>query len=709
MRGQGAACLSAIVPHYPAYQIVVGIFIVGIWKFVSSTLCTETQEHREPDKECERDDRTMLKRAADPTQHPQYGTGSRKKKAKAKAQAKAREFAAANARISRKKAKKAARKQTPLAERTSCNHFLKKKNRYCCMSRTTGTLFCGVHQESSAGADEKSAVVELTVAEKVQLADLGSFEGGEALCLASSTPKLLRVPPFLYLPTYSLSASLAANLRDLDLSCNEMKELPAAICRFQNLTSLNVSRNFIRRLPSELGRLKKLVTLNASSNMMRSLATLSLDAISTLNTGDAGGGGVSAGGSSGKGCTALRLLDLRHIFKIGEKGQGHLAEINRRLGAEVTVLVTPRIPVTEKDHAADRDATLIRSQIEPHCTGVLRRRLAMCFGETTNPGDVEREEVIRRLLAHHEKEGQLGPNGEGLRRVRKISGVPVSKAVCDKLLCELEKWVANDIERRKKPGEVRERTNINAGHYMILSSPKAFTSTAKQTAIPASSPASSAAATISPAPSRPSSTSSSSSSSSSSFSSAPADPSAAKEASCLAPACSDSEASAKAQRAAAKLARHADLWEVARCALAQVDPAFAEEYTAVAFTKNFVGSPHIDTQNTGPFYGLALGDFKAPGGALCVECSAREIAEVDTREKLGRVDGRFPHWVAPYEGNRYSVIFYKTCGGEAAPRTTAVFSGRSLAPEDAPTFPVRPEDKYYRCYDRETNTYAPSA
>jgi hypothetical protein len=36
-----------------------------------------------------------------------------------------------------------------------------------------------------------------------------------------------------------------------------------------------------------------------------------------------------------------------------------------------------------------------------------------------------------------------------------------------------------------------------------------------------------------------------------------------------------------------------------------------------------------------------------------VECSARETAAVDTREQMGRVDGRFPHWVAPYEGNRY--------------------------------------------------------
>ena len=35
--------------------------------------------------------------------------------------------------------------------------------------------------------------------------------------------------------------------------------------------------------------------------------------------------------------------------------------------------------------------------------------------------------------------------------------------------------------------------------------------------------------------------------------------------------------------------------------------------------------------------GLALGDF-AGGGALCVECSAREVAHIDTRHRLGKVE-----------------------------------------------------------------------
>ena len=113
---------------------------------------------------------------------------------------------------------------------------------------------------------------------------------------------------------------------------------------------------------------------------------------------------------------------------------------------------------------------------------------------------------------------------------------------------------------------------------------------------------------------------------------------------------------------------------LAESALREVDPAFADSFTALAVTHGFRGSPHIDKQNIGPFYGLALGDFPAGSGGVCVECDARTVAAVDTREKLAKVDGRFPHWVAPYpEGaERYSLIYYQTMG-EPTPITTAVF------------------------------------
>jgi hypothetical protein len=39
-------------------------------------------------------------------------------------------------------------------------------------------------------------------------------------------------------------------------------------------------------------------------------------------------------------------------------------------------------------------------------------------------------------------------------------------------------------------------------------------------------------------------------------------------------------------------------------------------------------------------------------------------ATVNTKNRLGKVDGRYPHWVAPYDLNkeRYSLIYYQTAG-----------------------------------------------
>jgi hypothetical protein len=137
----------------------------------------------------------------------------------------------------------------------------------------------------------------------------------------------------------------------------------------------------------------------------------------------------------------------------------------------------------------------------------------------------------------------------------------------------------------------------------------------------------------------------------------------------------------KARLAALKLQQNQKLWELAHEAMVQTDSVFAEQYTALAVTSNFTGSPHIDTQNIGPFYGLSLGDFNKGGGALCVELDPMTVAAVDTRNRLGKVDGRYPHWVAPYEGERFSLIYYQTLG-TPLPMSCAVFSEPCRDPYD---------------------------
>jgi hypothetical protein len=74
------------------------------------------------------------------------------------------------------------------------------------------------------------------------------------------------------------------------------------------------------------------------------------------------------------------------------------------------------------------------------------------------------------------------------------------------------------------------------------------------------------------------------------------------------------------------------------------------------------GSPHTDKQNSSLFYGMSAGEFDEGTGCVTVECSARVIAKVDTRNRLGRFDGRYPNWVTHYDPGqeRFSLFYHDT-------------------------------------------------
>ena len=114
-----------------------------------------------------------------------------------------------------------------------------------------------------------------------------------------------------------------------------------------------------------------------------------------------------------------------------------------------------------------------------------------------------------------------------------------------------------------------------------------------------------------------------------------------------------------------------ELWALAEEILRGASPkAAAFHFTAMAVTKNFRGSPHIDQNDLSVQYALSTGDF-AEGGSLCVEESPNLVRVLDTCNRLACIDGRFPHWVSGYTGERYSVIYYRT-SGEYDPPTHAV-------------------------------------
>ena len=116
-----------------------------------------------------------------------------------------------------------------------------------------------------------------------------------------------------------------------------------------------------------------------------------------------------------------------------------------------------------------------------------------------------------------------------------------------------------------------------------------------------------------------------------------------------------------------------DLWSVADSLLRQASAkAAAFDYTAMAITKNFRGSPHIDQNDLSVQYAMSVGDFES-GGELCVEESPCLVRALDTRNRLVCIDGRYPHWVSGYAGERYSIIFYRSFG-QLDPPTQAVHS-----------------------------------
>ena len=82
-------------------------------------------------------------------------------------------------------------------------------------------------------------------------------------------------------------------------------------------------------------------------------------------------------------------------------------------------------------------------------------------------------------------------------------------------------------------------------------------------------------------------------------------------------------------------------------------------YSALAITRNFRGSPHVDLHDTTYQHVIALGDFEH-GGRLCVDYGAQTIS-INIKNRLARIDGRNVHWVGRCNtGERFSIVYYST-------------------------------------------------
>ena len=97
--------------------------------------------------------------------------------------------------------------------------------------------------------------------------------------------------------------------------------------------------------------------------------------------------------------------------------------------------------------------------------------------------------------------------------------------------------------------------------------------------------------------------------------------------------------------------RFPELLAVCRALVRAYDPNF--KYDAIQVNKNQQCAAHKDTNNEGPSLIIGLGKYT--GGQLLVE----KTQKFNIRNKFVSFDGRLLHETPPFEGERYSLVFFR--------------------------------------------------
>ena len=162
----------------------------------------------------------------------------------------------------------------------------------------------------------------------------------------------------------TIEPSTYTNITTLDVSHNELSDLPgiASLC---NLEVLCIKRNWFNTLPTDIGKLHKLKKIDASRNFMKpNIDSLRLNELKNLSQ--------------------LEVLDVTLNQKC--RTADHRKYIKQYLQPlDVEVLVTVWQEASNGEHncigasAAQRNAILLRSQLEPWGTVNLESPRLYCF------------------------------------------------------------------------------------------------------------------------------------------------------------------------------------------------------------------------------------------------------------------------------------------------------------------------------------------
>ena len=81
------------------------------------------------------------------------------------------------------------------------------------------------------------------------------------------------------------------------------------------------------------------------------------------------------------------------------------------------------------------------------------------------------------------------------------------------------------------------------------------------------------------------------------------------------------------------------------------------DFTQVQINKNFMCPPHFDSSNIGQSMMVALGDYT--GGDTAIEFELYNPVYFDARKEPLKFNGAlFKHWVMPWIGDRYTLVFF---------------------------------------------------
>jgi hypothetical protein len=103
--------------------------------------------------------------------------------------------------------------------------------------------------------------------------------------------------------------------------------------------------------------------------------------------------------------------------------------------------------------------------------------------------------------------------------------------------------------------------------------------------------------------------------------------------------------------------KYAKVYALAQQLIQMHDPDF--EYTSIQFNKNNKCAKHRDARNVGESYIVAFGDYE--GGELVIYGDDDAVCDVvNLKNTFHYFDGsRHAHETAPFEGTRYSLVYYK--------------------------------------------------